>query len=92
MVDVYESAVEEAGRFGAVFERDDETAFFYLLDLHKQEGSQIVSAFSTDVVNNMPYDVPVVPIRLKQTPTRCSVPPVNGVGKRLHDGDGHFPA
>ena len=59
MVDVYESAVEKAGRFAAVFERDDETAFFYLMDLHHRDGSQIVAAFSADVVNHLPDDVPV---------------------------------
>jgi hypothetical protein len=37
-------------------------------------------------------DIEFVPIRLKQTPTRCSVSPGSGVGEKLHDGDGHFPA
>ncbi|WP_295636486.1 DUF2251 domain-containing protein [Novosphingobium sp.] len=59
MVDVYESSVEAAGRFGSVFERDEETAFFYLLDLHKREGNQIVGTFRADIVNSMPVDVPV---------------------------------
>ena len=39
MIDVYESAVDQTGRFGAPFERDDETAF-YLLDLGRTQDSQ----------------------------------------------------
>ncbi|MDB5673322.1 MAG: hypothetical protein JWM65_304 [Sphingomonas bacterium] len=59
MIDIYESGVEAAGRFGAVFERDDETAFFYLLDMRRPEGTQIVSAFAVERANNTPADVPV---------------------------------
>jgi len=43
-IGIYESAVQVAGRFGAVYERDDQTAYFYLLDLQKTEGRQIISA------------------------------------------------
>jgi len=59
MIDVYESAVDHAGRYGAVFERDDETAFFYLLDLARDEASQIVEAFNAHTVTTMPGDAPV---------------------------------
>lgn len=59
MIDIYESAVEESGLFGAVFERDNETAFFYLLDMRKSEGSQIVSAFNVQKADNTPVDLPV---------------------------------
>ena len=59
MINVYESAIEGAGRFGVVFERDDETAYFYLLDLTKQEGRQIVSAFNAYSITEMPADTPV---------------------------------
>jgi hypothetical protein len=48
-----------AGRFGVVFERDDETAYFYLLDLTKQESRQIVSAFNAYSITEMPGDTPV---------------------------------
>lgn len=59
MIDVYESATDDLGRFGAVFERDDETAYFYLLDMRKQEGNRIVSAFNTKAVTDLPADTPV---------------------------------
>jgi hypothetical protein len=59
MIDVYESAVDEAGKFGAAFERNDETAYFYLLDMGKQEGERIVSAFNAKAVTDLPADTPV---------------------------------
>jgi hypothetical protein len=59
MIDVYESATDDLGRFGAVFERDDETAYFYLLDMRKQEGKRIVSAFNAKAVTDLPADTPV---------------------------------
>lgn len=59
MIDVYESAIDATGRFGAVFERDDETAFFYLLDLRLPEGNQIAEAFNTHTVTQMPGETPV---------------------------------
>lgn len=59
MIDVYESAVDHLGRYGAVFERDDETAFFYLLDLKQEEANQIVEALNAHAVTAMPADVPV---------------------------------
>lgn len=59
MIDIYESATDETGRFGAVFERDDETAYFYLLDMRKQEGDRIVSAFNAKAVTELPADTPV---------------------------------
>lgn len=59
MIDVYESAIDEAGRFGAVFERDDETAYFYLLDMTKQDGERIVSTFNARTVTELPADTPV---------------------------------
>lgn len=59
MIDVYESATDETGRFGAVFERDDETAFFYLFDMGGQDGGRIVSAFNAKPVTEMPADTTV---------------------------------
>jgi hypothetical protein len=59
MTDVYESAVDPTGHFGAAFERDDETAFFYLLDLRRTEDNQIVEAFNVHTVTKMPADAPV---------------------------------
>jgi hypothetical protein len=59
MIDIYESATDETERFGAVFERDDETAYFYLLDMRKQEGGRIVSAFNAKAVTELPADTPV---------------------------------
>ena len=54
MIDVYESAIDDLGRFGAVFERDDETAYFYLLDLRKDRGAQIVSTFNAEAITELP--------------------------------------
>lgn len=59
MIDVYESATDETGRFGAVFERDNETAFFYLLDMREQNGGRIISAFNAKLVTEIPADAPV---------------------------------
>ena len=59
MIDVYESAVDHAGRYGAAFERDDDTAFFYLLDLTRDEASRVVEAFNAHAVSDLPGDVPV---------------------------------
>ena len=59
MIDVYKSAVDHSGRFGAVFERDDETAYFYLLDLARDEANQILEAFNAHTVTEMPADVSV---------------------------------
>lgn len=58
VIDVYESAIDATGRFGAVFERDDETAFFYLLDLRLPEGNQIAEAFNAHTVTQMPGETP----------------------------------
>ena len=59
MIDVYESAVDHAGRYGAAFERDDDTAFFYLLDLAQDEASQVIEAFNVHAVSDLPADVAV---------------------------------
>lgn len=59
MIDIYESAIDQFGRFGAVFERDDETAFFYLLDVWKQGGEQIILAFNANALTELPADTPV---------------------------------
>ena len=59
MIDVYVSGIDEAGRFGAVLERDDDTAYFYLLDMREQEGRQIISAFNAGPLTQMPADIPV---------------------------------
>ena len=52
--DVYESAVDPSGRRGAVFERDDDTAFFYLFDLSREDGDQIVEAFNAHSLTSAP--------------------------------------
>lgn len=59
MVDICESAIDPTGRHGAVFERDDDTAFFYLLDLTRPDDNQIVEAFNAYPVTDMPTDAPV---------------------------------
>lgn len=59
MIDVYTSAIDEVGQFGAVFERDDETAYFYLLDMSKQGGMQIVSTFNAKAMTELPADTSV---------------------------------
>ena len=59
MIDVYESAVDPSGRYGAAFERDEETAFFYLLDLARAETNQIIEAFNAHIVTAMPADVQI---------------------------------
>ena len=50
--------MEQAGS-GPVFERDDDTAYLYLLDTRKEEVGRIVAAFSVDAINDMPTDVPI---------------------------------
>lgn len=64
-IDAFESAIQPQGRFGAVFERDDETGYFYLLDLHRSEGSQIIGAFWLAEVVAMP---PNIAVRVTWTP------------------------
>lgn len=59
MIDVYESAVDPAGGYAAAFERDNEAAYFYLLDLTRDEAGQIIEAFSAHTVTTMPADAPV---------------------------------
>jgi hypothetical protein len=54
MIDVYESAIDDLGRYGAVFERDDEAAYFYLLDLRRERGAQIVSTFNAETIAKLP--------------------------------------
>jgi hypothetical protein len=54
MIDVYESEIDDAGRFGAVFERNDQTAYFYLLDLRSERGAQVVSTFNAETITKMP--------------------------------------
>jgi hypothetical protein len=44
--DAFASAVRADGIFGAVFERDDDTAYFYLLDMDGRDGQKIVGAFN----------------------------------------------
>jgi len=57
-IDVFESDVRPDGHFGAVFERDDETAYFYLLDLRRPTGQQTVAAYCVASAVAMPADVP----------------------------------
>ena len=59
MIDIYESAVQAGGRFGAVYERNDETSYFYLLDLQRTADSQIISAFNVEIAMRMSPDLPV---------------------------------
>jgi len=58
-IDVFESAIQPQGRFGAVFERDDETARFYLVDLHRAAGKQIIGTFGLAAVVAMRSDIGV---------------------------------
>jgi hypothetical protein len=44
--DAFASAVRADGIFGAVFERDDDTAYFYLLDMGGRDGQKIIGAFN----------------------------------------------
>ena len=53
MIDIYESAVDRRGRYGVVFERDDDTSFLYLLDLTRSQGHQIIAVFDVRKVNAM---------------------------------------
>ena len=46
MSEDFASAVRADGVFAAVFERDDETAYFYLLDLTRPDSKQIVGALN----------------------------------------------
>jgi hypothetical protein len=64
-IDIFESAVRPQGRLGAVFERDDETAHFYLLDLCRPDGHQIIGAFLLAAVVTMP---PEACVRVTWTP------------------------
>lgn len=57
MIDIYESVVDHKGKYGAAFERDDETAFFYLLDLARDGDNQILEAFNAHTILAMPADV-----------------------------------
>ena len=59
MIDIYESAVHAAGRWGAFYERDDETAYFYLLDLQRPADRRIISALTVDAANRISPDLPV---------------------------------
>lgn len=57
VIDVYDSAVDHRGIFGCVFERDDDTAYFYLMDMTGEE-SRIILAFDAHRVTTMPGDIP----------------------------------
>ena len=58
VIDIYESAVDHRGVFGCVFERDDETAYFYLIDMTESE-QRIILAFDAHLVTMMPVDIPI---------------------------------
>lgn len=58
MSDAFESAVEPQGRYGAVYERDDQTAFFYLLDLDRPNNRQIIEALNVDFLDVLPTKSP----------------------------------
>jgi hypothetical protein len=45
--DVFVSAVRADGIFGAVFEHDDDTAYFYIVEMGGRDGKKIVGAFNT---------------------------------------------
>jgi hypothetical protein len=57
--DVYEGLVRPQGRFAAVFERDDDTAYFYLSDLDQAGGHRIVGAVAASEIVAMAPDVAV---------------------------------
>jgi hypothetical protein len=56
MIDLYESAVQEDGSLGAFFERDDETAYFYLLAMRRAE-ERIIAALRVTSAEAMPPDL-----------------------------------
>ncbi|WP_454887278.1 DUF2251 domain-containing protein [Sphingomonas oryzagri] len=58
MIDVYDSAVDHRGVYGCAFERDDDTAYFYLMDMTEGE-HRIISAFDVYPVTTMPADISV---------------------------------
>ena len=43
-IDVFNSALHTEGAYATVFERDEDTAYFYLLDLTKPESNRIIAA------------------------------------------------
>ena len=45
MEDEFSSAIRYDGRFGAVFEVDEATAYLYLLDMTAAEGGKIIHAY-----------------------------------------------
>jgi len=58
MIDVFESAVEPNGRYGAVFEQDNETAYFYLLDFERPEGRHIIEALNLHSLMSLTEEAP----------------------------------
>jgi hypothetical protein len=59
VVDIYRSATNQDGRLGAVFEQDDQTAFFYLIDLIVSGGMRITEAFDVATLVTTDADVDV---------------------------------
>jgi hypothetical protein len=56
VIDVFDSAVDHRGIYGCAFERDDDTAYFYLMDMARGE-HRIISAFNAHPVTTMPADI-----------------------------------
>jgi hypothetical protein len=57
VIDVYDdSAVDHRGVYGCAFERDDDTAYFYLMDMTGWQ-HRIISAFDVHPVTTMPADI-----------------------------------
>ena len=59
VIDIYESAIQARGQFGVVFERDDESAYFYLLDMRKPAGNAIIAALDVGPAIPIRSDAPV---------------------------------
>ncbi|WP_294240447.1 DUF2251 domain-containing protein [uncultured Sphingomonas sp.] len=59
VIDIYESAIQSKGQFGVVFKRDDESAYFYLLDMHKPAGNAIIAALDVGPAISVRSDAPV---------------------------------
>lgn len=60
MSDAFESAIEPLGRYGAVFERDNDSSYFYLLDLERPSDLQIIEAFNVDFLDESERNAPPI--------------------------------
>ena len=59
VIDIYARTIDCTGRHGAASERDDDTAFFYLLELDASGAHKIREVFNAHTVTAMPANAPV---------------------------------